>query len=94
MLLKKKTRSDCKMKTAALLVIFFGIAFVVIGPIMWNNSNQLADTETKKMTGQLVPFEFDSQQPVEIQVGGIHVNMTLDQLSQGFNLSPLCLLRF
>jgi hypothetical protein len=46
------------------------------------------------MTGQLVPFEFDSQQPVEIQVVGIHVNMTLDKLSQGFNLSRYVYLGF
>jgi hypothetical protein len=39
------------------------------------------------MTGELLPFGIDSQQPVEIQCGGFNVQLTIDQLGEGFNLS-------
>ena len=39
------------------------------------------------MIGKLLPFGIDSQKPIEIQCGGFHIHMTLDQLSKGFNMS-------
>lgn len=82
------------MKAIALSLIILGVAFVVIGPIVWNNGNQLADTENRKETGQLIPFDINSSQLVELQFGGIHVETSLEQLSQGFNLSHYVYLGF
>lgn len=69
------------------LAILFGLVFITTGPILIAYGLQLADAEAKAMIGEVLPFEIDSQRPIEIQVGGFHVIMTLDQLSAGFNLS-------
>jgi hypothetical protein len=47
--------------------------------------------ESEAMIGKLLPFEVDSQKPIEIQCGGFNITMTLDQLSRGFDLSARCL---
>jgi hypothetical protein len=75
------------MRTIAILALFFGLLFLTIGPVLIGYGLILADDETKAMTGELLPFGIDSQKPIEIQCGGFHVGMTLDQLSEGFNLS-------
>ena len=77
------------MKTIAILSLFFGLVFTIIGPLMISYSWQLAGMESEAMTGKLLPFGIDSQKPIEIQCGGFHIFMTLDQLSEGFNLSSI-----
>ena len=47
---------------------------------------RLADIETKKMKGELLPFDVDPEKPIEIQVGGIHALITFNELSQGFDM--------
>jgi hypothetical protein len=75
------------MKTIAILALSFGVVFTIIGPLAISYSWQLADMESRAMIGKLLPFGIDSQKPIEIQCGGFNVNMRLDQLSEGFNLS-------
>lgn len=75
------------MKTISILALLFGVVFTIVGPLATSYSWQLADKESRAMIGQLLPFGIDSQKPIEIQCGGFHVNMTLDQLNEGFNLS-------
>lgn len=48
---------------------------------------QLRDMELRVMKGELIPFDVNPQKPIEIQIGGIHVITTVDELSEGFNLS-------
>lgn len=75
------------MKTIAILALFFGVMFTIVGPLTISYSWQLADMESRAMIGELLPFGIDSQKPVEIQCGGVTVGITLDQLSEGFDLS-------
>lgn len=75
------------MRTITILALSCGLLFLTTGPVLIGYGLILADDETKAMTGELLPFGIDSQQPIEIQCGGFHVYMTLDQLSEGFNLS-------
>jgi hypothetical protein len=75
------------MKSVATLALFFGVVFTIIGPLAISYSWHLADVESRAMIGELLPFGIDSHKSIEIQCGGFHVNMTLDQLSEGFNLS-------
>lgn len=75
-----------KMKLKLLLVVFFGIAFLTIGLIELEDGKQLADNETKMMKGELLPFEIDSQKPVEIQFGGFHAITNMSTLGEDFNL--------
>ena len=72
-----------------LLVIFLGITCLAIGPIVWNDGNQLADMETRAMAGKLLPFEIDPQKPIEIQIGGFHVITDMNRLGEGFNLRQI-----
>lgn len=75
------------MRTITILALFLGLLFLTTGPIFVGYGLILADDETKAMTGELLPFGIDSQKPIEIQCGGFHLVMTLDQLTEGFNLS-------
>lgn len=74
-------------ETIAILSLFFGVAFTIFGPLVISYSWQLAENESEAMIGKLLPFGIDSQKPIEIQCGGFHIGMTLNQLSEGFNLS-------
>lgn len=82
------------MKIIVLSVIVLGIAFTIVGPIIWNNGIELADAENRKETGQLIPFDINSSQPIELQFGGMHVLESLEQLNQGFNLRNIVNLGF
>lgn len=73
-----------KMKVA---LIAFGIVLVALGTILITYGFELRDMELRVMKGELIPFEVDPQKPIEIQVGGIHVITTIDELSEGFNLT-------
>jgi hypothetical protein len=84
--IKEEKRSKNKMKTKKLLVVFFGVLLLAIGPIMIAYGLSLADNETKAMKGELLPFEIDSQKLIEIQIGGIHVMTDMNSLREGFNL--------
>jgi hypothetical protein len=75
------------MKTIAILAFSFGVVLTIVGPLAISYSWQLADKESRAMIGELLPFDIDSQKSIEIQCGGFNVDMTLDQLSEGFNLS-------
>lgn len=75
------------MKTIAILSLFFGVVFTIFGPLVISYSWQLAEMESRAMIGEILPFGIDSHKSIEIQCGGFHVHMTLDQLSEGFNLS-------
>jgi len=75
------------MEMKAVLMVTFGIVLVAIGTILIAHGFQLRDLELRVMKGELIPFEVDSQKPIEIQIGGIHVIATLDELGKGFNLS-------
>jgi hypothetical protein len=82
------------MKTLAIVALSFGVLFTIIGPLAISYSWQLADKESRKMIGELLPFGIDSQQPVEIQCGGVHVIMNMSQLSNGFNLTQIIYMGF
>jgi len=82
------------MKAKAVLIILLGVASAATGLYLIPRGFQLADIETRAMKGELLPFEIDSQKPIEIQVGGIHVIMTMRELSEGFNLSRYVYLGF
>lgn len=69
------------------VIIVLGVAFITLGPIEWGIGGQMANEEERKMTGELLPFEIDTQQPIEIQCGGFHVILGLDELQRGFDLS-------
>lgn len=66
---------------------FIGIVLTVGAAVLIPWGFQLRDIELKTMKGELIPFTIDAQKPIEIQVGGFHFFMTLDQLAEGFNMS-------
>jgi hypothetical protein len=68
-------------------IAFIGIVLTITGPVLIAWGFQLRDIEFRTMKGELIPFTIDVQKPIEIQVGGFHFFMTLDQLAEGFNMS-------
>lgn len=76
-----------KSKTIrTIMLIILGTALVPIGGLVINYGWRLADIETRKMKGELLPFNIDSNKPIEIQVGGVHANITLSELNEGFDM--------
>ncbi len=67
-------------------VIMIGIMLTVSGPIFVREGFRLRDMELKAMKGEIIPFEIDPQEPIEVHIGGFHVILTMDELEEGFNL--------
>lgn len=75
------------MESKTFLRVLIGIIIATIGGCLVTYGWQLRNMEIMAMKGEIIPFEVDPNRSIEIQIGGIHVITTLDQLSEGFNLT-------
>ena len=53
--------------------------------LIWYGS-QLQDNWNKALRGELVPFQVNYTEPFTVQMGGIYVHTTIEQLNIGFDL--------
>ncbi|HLE75712.1 MAG TPA: hypothetical protein VI864_06685 [Candidatus Bathyarchaeia archaeon] len=72
------------MSVKVLLVIALGVIMIVVGTYLFSTYGpHLLAIET----GELIPFQVDSQKDFDVQMGGIHAITTATELSSGFNFS-------
>ena len=69
------------MNIKALLTIASAVIMIVIGTYCFST---IAPHVEAIKTGKLVPFKVDDQKPFDVQIGGVHNILTVDQL-QGFD---------
>jgi len=75
------------MGAKALLLIALGALLVGInGGIVIPYGWQLQDNWNKAMRGELIPFQVNSTEPFTVQTGGLHAVVTIEDLSNGFDL--------
>jgi hypothetical protein len=74
------------MRKKAVLVVL-GILFTVLGPILIAYGFQLRDIEIQAMKGEIAPFDIDFQKPFEVNFGSNIIIQTVNELSDGINLS-------
>ena len=72
-----------KMNAKAILMIAFGVVMIVIGTYFFSTFGPHVEAIEK---GELIPFKIDDQKSFDVQMGGIHFIVTIDQLSEGFDV--------
>ena len=70
------------MNAKALVVIFVGVIMIVVGTYFFSTLGPRIEAIE---AGELIPFKVDDQKPFDIQMGGCHVLVTVDQLSKGYD---------
>jgi hypothetical protein len=66
----------------------------VVGVFLIGYGWHLRGIEIGIMKGEILPFNVDPNEDIEVQVGGVHVVTTFDGLSEGFNLTRYVYLGF
>ncbi len=74
-----------RMKIETVPTIFAMIG--IIGAFLISYGFYLRRNEIGVMKGEIIPFNVDPNENIEVQIGGIHVITTFDRLSEGFNLT-------
>ena len=56
-------------------------------PFLWSHGSELRKKELEATKGELKPPDIDFSKPFELQFGGFHLITTMDELTEGVNLS-------
>jgi len=59
----------------------------VSSPFLWSHGSDVRKKELETKKGEIRPPKIDFSKPFELQFGGFHIIVTIDELTEGVNIS-------